>query len=352
MGHIDRYIGTTVLLSFLFVMLVIVGLDTLFSFISELEDVGGAYTAFEALTYILMTVPRRIYTFIPMSALVGCLVGLGILANNSELTVMRAAGISTLRILRSVMQPVLVMIVFGALIGEFVAPIAEQQASANRSAARSGKQTVGAFGVWHREGSRYMHLNAVYRNGTLQGVTQYDFDASHRLTEALYAQSAQYRDGAWTLKQVQRTAFSDDKTRVSRVDEMPWETGLEPKLLGLLSQEPDRMSVRGLYQFSDYMNRQNINAQAYELALWNRLLQPLAMIGLVLIGMSFAFGSLRSVTMGQRILVGTIIGLIFKFSQDLLGPVSMLLGFPALAAALLPILICLLVGGWLLKRAG
>ena len=69
----------------------------------------------------------------PLAVLVGCLVGLGILANNSELTVMRAAGISLRRIVWSVMQAVALFVVTAAILGEFVAPVSQQMAAMERA---------------------------------------------------------------------------------------------------------------------------------------------------------------------------------------------------------------------------
>src|SRR5690554_3414411 len=109
MRLLDRHIGTTVLLSVLTVTLIIVGLDLLFAYIGELEDLEGDYGALEALIYVVLTIPRRLYEMLPMAALVGCLIGLGTLASNSELTVMRASGVSIPHIMGAVLKPLLIL---------------------------------------------------------------------------------------------------------------------------------------------------------------------------------------------------------------------------------------------------
>ena len=75
-------------------------------------------------------------------------------------------------------------------------------------------------------------------------------------------------------------------------------------------------------------------------------------IGLVLVGISFVFGPLRDSTMGLRIFVGVVIGVSFKIVQDMLGPFSIVFGFPALLAVLAPVLLCIVVGLYLLRRSG
>jgi lipopolysaccharide export system permease protein len=102
------------------------------------------------------------YDMLPMAALIGCLIGLGSLASNSELTIMRAAGVSIARIVWAVMKPMLVLMVAGVLIGEYVAPATETMAQANRALAQgSGDAQSSKRGLWHRQGDEFIHINAV-----------------------------------------------------------------------------------------------------------------------------------------------------------------------------------------------
>ena len=116
MRRLDRYIGSSVFLAIIAVLGVITSLALLFAFIDELDDVDGAYTAWGAASYVGLTAPQRIYEMLPMAALIGCLVGLGGLASNSELTVIRAAGVSIRRIVWAVMKPMLVLMFIGLLV--------------------------------------------------------------------------------------------------------------------------------------------------------------------------------------------------------------------------------------------
>src|SRR5690554_6746755 len=165
MRLLDRHIGSTVIFSVLAVALIIVGLDLLFAYIGELEDLEGDYNAFEALIYIFLTLPRRLYDLLPMAALVGCLIGLGSLASNSELTVMRASGVSIARIMGAVLKPLLVLMLAGVLLGEYAAPYSENLAQSRRALAIGSGEAVKSKGLWHREGNDFIHINAVQPNG-------------------------------------------------------------------------------------------------------------------------------------------------------------------------------------------
>ncbi|SDP97460.1 LPS export ABC transporter permease LptG [Ectopseudomonas guguanensis] len=354
MAKLDRYIGTQVFFAILAVLGIILGLALLFAFIDELSDLNkGDYGLAQALWYVLLTAPRRAYEMLPMAALIGCLIGLGTLASNSELTIMRAAGVSIGRIVWAVMKPMLVLMLAGILIGEYVAPLTENQAQADRALAQGGGAAQSSKrGMWHRQGQEYVHVNAVQPGGVLLGVTRYRFDDERRLLSASFARRAEYRDDHWMLSNVQTTLLHDDRSEVVNQREERWDIELNPELLGTVVMEPEALSVTGLWQYIHYLAEQGLNNARYWLAFWTKLLQPLVTAALVLMAISFIFGPLRSVTLGQRVFTGVLVGFIFRIAQDLLGPSSLVFGFSPLLAVLVPAGICALAGVWLLRRAG
>lgn len=354
MAKLDRYIGTQVFFAILAVLGIILGLALLFAFIDELSDLNkGDYGLAQALWYVLLTGPRRAYEMLPMAALIGCLIGLGTLASNSELTIMRAAGVSIGRIVWAVMKPMLVLMLAGILIGEYVAPLTENQAQADRALAQGGGAAQSSKrGMWHRQGQEYVHINAVQPGGVLLGVTRYRFDDERRLLSASFARRAEYRDNHWMLNNVQTTLLHEDRSEVVNQREERWDIELNPELLGTVVMEPEALSVTGLWQYIHYLSEQGLNNARYWLAFWTKVLQPLVTGALVLMAISFIFGPLRSVTLGQRVFTGVLVGFIFRIAQDLLGPSSLVFGFSPLLAVLVPAGICALAGVWLLRRAG
>lgn len=353
MTRLDRYIGSSVFLSILAVLGVIVGLALLFAFIDELGDLHAGYGVAEAARYILFTIPARVYELLPMAAMIGCLIGLGTLASSCELTIMRAAGVSLGRIVWAVMKPLLVLMLAGLLIGEYVAPVAENLAQSGRSLAQgSGEAQSTRRGLWHRQGDEFVHINSVQPNGVLLGVTRYRFDGERRLLSASFARRGQYQDDHWQLENVSTTLLHEDRSEVVKSPSERWEVELTPQLLGTVVVEPEALSITGLWSYIHYLGEQGLNNSRYWLAFWTKVLQPLVTATLVLLAISFIFGPLRSVTLGQRIFTGVLVGFVFRIAQDLLGPSSLVFGFSPLLAVLVPAGICALAGVWLLRRAG
>ncbi|MEA9977697.1 MULTISPECIES: LPS export ABC transporter permease LptG [unclassified Pseudomonas] len=353
MVKIDRYIGKSVFVAILGVLGVILGLASLFAFIDEMGDVSDTYTLLDASSFVLLTAPRRVYEMLPMSALIGCLVGLGSLASSSELTIMRAAGVSIGRIVWAVMKPMLLLMIAGVLVGEYVAPVSEDMAQSNRSLAQgSGDAQSSKYGVWHREGEEFIHINAVQPNGVLYGVTRYRFDDQRHMQIASFAKHAKFDTDHWQLQDVTTTRFHGDSTEVVTSPSELWDVTLSPQLLSTLVLPPDSLSISGLWSYSHYLAEQGLNNGRYWLAFWTKVLQPLVTMALVLMAISFIFGPLRSVTLGQRVFTGVLVGFTFRIAQDLLGPSSLVFGFSPLFAVLVPSGICAIAGVWLLRRAG
>lgn len=352
MIQLSRYVGNVVLASIAVVMFVILSLDLISDLIDQLGNLKGNYNFLEALLYALLYVPSSFVDFIPLAALVGCLIGLGSLANSSELTVMRAAGVSVSKIIWIVFKPVLGVVIVGALVGEFAAPYLDQYADSRRALAQGHTRALERDkGLWNREGNEFMHFNAVLPNGKLFGITRYAFGEEGELQSATFVNSAIFQGDHWFEQEGRISYFEGDRINTQYYESRRWDTELSPDLLNVLVLEPDELPMKRLHDYSTYLNKQTQDSSDYRLAFWQKAMQPLATLSLVIIAISFILGPLRQVTMGFRVFIGVIVGLIFQTSQKMLGPTSIIVGFSPVYAVMIPILASFLIGWLLLKRA-
>jgi len=306
MSKINRYLFRTIFFSVLVVLLVLCVLSMLAKIIDDLDALGGNYNFLELLIYVILRLPENINEFMPFAALVGSLIGLGGLASSSELTAIRAAGVSLLQITLAVIKPIIVLIGFSLVLAEYVVPISDAYAEDRRAEKRN--QNRGALlsqsGLWNKEKNEFMHFNRVQANGRLQGVTRYQFDEQNQLKATSFAKTVTYvGDDAgnyWLEENIIETTFKDGATEQKRYTSRQWNNQLSPELLTILTQDTENLAISRLSRYIDYLKQQSLDAAQYQLAFWNKVLQPLAIISLVLIAISFVFGSLREVTMGYR----------------------------------------------------
>lgn len=352
MRRVNRYIARSVWFSILLVLLVIVGIDALSAFIDEAGDRSDSYGFLEISLYVVYTLPGRCYEYIPFAALIGSLIGLGQLASSSELVVMRAAGISNVRLAWTVLQQAIILAILGFLLGEYVAPAAEQRAQSGRATALyADRQLDVSQGIWRRDGRRFLHVRAFSADERIYGVTLYEFDDDGWLRRVVFADRGRFLNGGLSLSDVSVSEFERERINSDRQDALRVETNITPQILTLENVAPGQLSLADLTGYAAFLRSQGEGTADFELAAWKKLMQPVAVAALVLLAISFVFGPLRDGTLGFRIFAGVMAGILFRLSQDLLGPASLVFGFSPLYAAAVPVLLCAALGLFLLRRA-
>lgn len=355
MSILTRYVGRTVLAATVIVLLAFLGLDLVFRIIDEAPKAEGDYSFVAVMVHELLKTPARFYEFMPLVGLIGCLAGLGAMASSSELIVMRAAGVSTFRLLWIALRPALLFLLLATLMGEYIAPLTQQMADVFRARARHHEVSIEqSRGVWIRDSQDFVLVNVVQPSGVMYGVSLFRFDQAQRLVAIIQADRATFNHSHWLLEKVTATRFvlQQGSEHIERelLDYYRWQSSLQPSLLSIAAADAVDLPLTQLHGYIAYLKGQALNSSEYQLAFWQKVFYPLMMISLVIAGISFVFGPLRQVSMGYRVFWGILLGIGFKTLQDTLGPVSMVFGFPAMAAMLAPVLLCGLIGAVMLAR--
>lgn len=338
MTKLDRYLGFTVIQTTLVVLLVMLSLDLFFNLLEEMEDVGeGSYGTAQVSLYLLLTLPRRLYETLPMALLVGGLLGMGSLASGSELTVLRAAGVSKLRLVGAALKAGFVLSLAGMLLGEFIAPETEQLAQRWRAEAQQRSlQLGGTQGFWARDGNHVINIRGLEGGLELRDIYIFEMDEQSRLEAVIHAARATYQGGNWQLQEVHRSRLAPASVQADSLENIQWRSVITPQMLEVLAAEPEDLSLRDLRTYISYLNENRLDASRYQLALWQKFLAPITHLTMLFIGMPLIFGSQRSTGAGQRLLVGALLGLSFFLLSRLLGNVVLLYGLPPWLGAALP----------------
>ncbi len=349
MKHLGRYLGRTALSSTAAALAVVAGIALLSEFFQQSERVGGAYTVAEILRYLLFNVPGLLREYIPYAALLGCLVGLGTLARNSELTAMQAGGQSPFHLAWQVLKPVLVLSFAVMLLAQWPAPQAQRLADSRRSTLLEGAKH--ASSLWYREGSDYLHFSvpSVQGGAGLEDFRSYRVEGG-RIVRVRSAERVRYRDGQWQLQEVADTFLQETDIRRLRYPSQPWDTALVPEELRLLLVPPAHQPLTDMLRHIWHLERRGLDSAPYRLALWRIILQPLTVAGLVLLGFAFLVGPMRQASFSFRIAAGIAAGLLFSFLQGIAGSAALVFHFAPLWAALALPLLCIFIGLALLHR--
>jgi lipopolysaccharide export system permease protein len=295
--------------------------------------------------------PRELELFFPMATLIGGLIGMGILASNSELVVMQTAGQSRWNIIGSAMKSAILMVLFVMVIGEWVAPLSEAKAKEIRTQAISGGSLFSSSRlVWAKDGDNFVSIGEVIDKNTLRDVNIYEFDKDLLLSQITTAKNAQYLTKSWRLQDVTYTYLSQQHIRVKEADDDTWTSSITPEKLGVVTVKPEALSIRGLLDYIGYLDNNGQNSDRYRLALWRKVLQPVSVGVMLLMALSFIFGPLRSVTMGARVIMGVLTGFGFFVSNEVFGALSTVYHIPPFVGAALPSFLFATTAVYLIRR--
>jgi lipopolysaccharide export system permease protein len=192
MRILDFYIGRSFLKYFFLIIIILMVLFSLFELLSQLDEVGkGSYRLYNALTFVLLTLPKRLLDFMPISTLLGGIVALGLMADHGELVAMEASGVSILRICTSVLVSGMLLMLTAGILAEMVVPGMEQQARKSRAQAISTSGiTLTKQGFWARRDNSYIHVDKMLSEGVAANIDIFEFDNQGHLQTFTHANNA------------------------------------------------------------------------------------------------------------------------------------------------------------------
>jgi lipopolysaccharide export system permease protein len=373
MNIVGRYLVRQIAAGILFVLFGFLALFAFFDLINELDDLGrGGYQIQHAIAFVALSVPTHVYELMPVVALIGAIYALAQFASNSEFTAMRAAGMGRRMALRAVAVVGFVFAAFTALVGEAIAPPADRLAQTVRMSAM-GALVGGQFrsGMWIKDTLRdeagepdrvrFVNIGKLRPDATMENVQVFEFDRRFELQSVLRAERASYVDGRWRLYGIEETRFEGDRTdasmptvraRLERRTEADWRSDLGPDIVRVAMLAPDRMSIVALVQYTNHLYENRQSAARYELALWKKIVYPLAVVVMMALALPFGYLQARAGGIGYKVFAGIMLGIGFHFMNGLFSHLGLLNTWQPWISVSLPSIVALLVAFTMLYRVG
>ena len=339
MRTLERYFARQIYGAVAFVLLGFLALFSFFDLIKELKDLGaGEYHLPQVFAFVLLSMPAHAYELFPIAVLIGTLYVLAQFASNSEYTVMRAGGLSPARAGFTLAKIGLAFVVLTFVIGEWVAPHAEE--AAQKVKLRAMSSLIGQdlqSGLWFKDEGSFINVREARQASSLQGVRIFDFDANYRLRRMTAAERAEFRgQGRWMLLEVVQTEFTPNGPRTARLKEREWRSAVSPDMLDALIVKPERMSAWALHKYTQHLAGNRQKTERYEIALWKKLLYPLAALVMMALALPFAYMSGRAGAVGLKVFLGIMLGIFFHMLNSLISHIGLLQNWPPFSAAAVP----------------
>jgi lipopolysaccharide export system permease protein len=356
---VDRYIGRAACLGMLGTWFAMTLLFLVFNLLAELRDTQNDYGTVDALWFVALTAPRVAYQIFPASALLGALVGVGGLAAANELVAFRTSGISRLRLAFAALAGTLLMTIPVMIMGEWVAPAAEQQARAFRLSELVGQAIIGGpRGMWIRDGAEFDNIQRPllpadrgHQSVDFKSVVIYTFSDEADLRSITRAESAAHDGANWVLNHVTHVGFVPEGVDVTRVEQQAWPTDIKPDLLDSAVTRPKLLSIRSLLEYLGYLGENGLDDSIYLAAFWEKALYPFTVLALVFAGMPFVFGQARTHNVGVRLFFGMTLGGLFMIISRAVQKFGTVYELPPILSISVPILVLVLVATVILRRS-
>ena len=376
MRTVRRLFYTEVVWSVTFVAAAFLSLMYFIDAVDQLGDVGkDGQTAMRALAYGLFLVPGHLYELAPIAVLIGTIYALARLAQSSEYTILRTAGLGPGRALSLLGGLGLAFGLVTFVVGDYAAPWSEEAANALHAA--PGSDFAGT-GVWLKdrqpgpagEQSVAVRIGRADASGRLGDVRIYTFGEAGELVERVSAASARVdRHARWTLSDVTITRWPavaatrvgagaiglDAATAVveTQASERVWQSGLTPQVVAAAVLPSSTMSTFELRRYIDHLALNEQAAQEYEIQFWKRALYPFACLVMMALALPFAYLRARAGGVNLKVFGGIVLGISFVLLNNVAGHLGLLHGWTPWIVASVPSIVYLLLSlgafAWLVR---
>lgn len=348
----QRYLMRETLSAILLVLLAFVALFGFFDFVEELRGVGrGRYDVVVAVSTVVFSLPGLVYELIPVASLIGTLYALATLARHSEITVLRASGLATGQLLTTLYRLAAVLALATFLIGEILVPVADRLGQEVKAEAMNKSFAQQGFlsGIWVKDGRNFVNIRNAVSESYLEDVRIYSFDEDNALRSVIEARTASFAERkGWLMSDVMKTTLTGEQASVERVASDVWQSSINPDLLSVLMVAPERMSLYDLFSYTRHLSDNRQNTERYEIAIWKKIIYPLASLVMVTLALPFGYSHDRVGGVSLKIFGGVMLGIAFYALNGLFSNLGVINAWPPVASAAAPAALFLLAAGLLI----
>ncbi len=345
----DRYIANTLLTYSIVVLLVWLSIYSFFNFLAELNTVGTVnYTILEAFKYIVLQLPDVAYDQVSPIILLGCVLGMGHLATTGQLIILRASGISILKITWLTLKNAIIFLIFLTFIGELVAPTLTTYAENERSNAL-GQNSLSSSqdGFWIRDGDNFINVENNVDGSLFNGITVIEVNKSNKIERVVESKSAIF-DGqninmdSTNIFSINSTNLFDD-IAIKERNLYKKRVAFDQDLIDSLEKEPKDLTTLTIVKQIQFLTDNKLRAEVFEVELYKRLVKPITLVAMILMAMLFIFGSIRDATLGRKIFFGVAMGLSFELISRIGGALALSFDFSPLLSTFVPAIVIMII---------
>ncbi|MCE5262889.1 MAG: LPS export ABC transporter permease LptG [Deltaproteobacteria bacterium] len=327
MKIVDRYLIREYLRNMLFITLSFLSLFLIIDFFEKIRMfLSNHATLLQMGSYFLFRIPMVVSQILPAAVLLASLITCGTLSRHSEITAMKANGISLYRIAVPMLAIAALTSLLVFTLNEWVTPHTNERAEYIRLVDVQKQPSMGTFKqdqIWYR-GKLGIYNFKLFdaKTGTLQGITIHYLDRQMNLLMRMDAEKGEWKDGHWLFRNLLITRFSDRGfPEITRAKQQVVDLPEKPADFQVVQKDVEVMGYVELKRYIQKLQSEGYDAARYVVDLHGKIAFPLVSIILAVIGIAFSLRSERSGGVAQGIGAGLVIGfsywLVYAFGMSL-----------------------------------
>lgn len=358
-----NYLAHEIYRSTAVILIALVGLFIFFALIDGLDKVGKHLTLVQLFYLQILDMPNYLYELLPIGLLIGSVLALASMAQRNELTILRASGVSGIKLLMSLWLICIPLVIGAFILSEYITPAAETKGSEVKlelfGHADGGRMSSG---YWFKESDsagnpRVINIKDLSGNGKVDKIVLYEFGQNNNLQAFIEAKSGEFKKDKLILKDVQQTlihplsnlALANTNapeapiTTIKKLDNYTINTSLSAERILARILTPERMAITDLLDYIHYLKNNNQLAERQEIALWRKIAYPFTLLVMITIAAPVGFLQTRRGGVSIKMFAGILIGVGFFMLNELSQNAGMLGNWPPWATATVPSLLGLAI---------
>lgn len=304
MKILHRYILSLLLRNFGIGLSMFVFLFLMVDFFDRLDNVlGEGASIWLIIQYFAFKIPLMVTLMLPVALLFATLFTFGLLSKNSELTAMRASGLTVLWLARPLLTVGLLLSLSSLLLNEFVVPYSELRQKELYNIEIRQKDKKGGYSqsdFWWRNGSDFFTIGLFNsKTKSIQALSDFEVNGEWEVIRRTDADSVRFLAPGlgWTMKNVSRYYFDGDKLVVERLPEHPLPIRETPRDFYEFNDDPTTMGFFELRRFISQQRNNGVSTSQYLPDLYSKLAAPFVIFITGLLVLPFTLIPARSGSM-------------------------------------------------------
>lgn len=327
--------------------LILLGINLLIIFISELRHVNQYNYTYETLImFIVYMIPQNFMEIFPYALLIGSMISFGSMAYHSEIMAINTHGISVKKTIFIILLQTFIISFLVNILANYTAPDLSNKAFLLKNVAL--KKGINNSSFWFKNKDNFINIHKIITNKELDRIKIYKID-NNEVSTIISSKSASY-DGDWYLKNVEilniknDSYLSQDTLKINTDEFVPLQI-IKSKFI-----KKKFLSLEELYENIALSESLNIYSEDQKVIFWKKSFMPISCCIIVFIGLPFLFTPIRSTNQSQKIIYGILFGITYFVITSIIINAGLILNIPALLCVATSMLFFIFSGIYIFNR--